>query len=206
MAFSALTGPLMATCAGSLEQLEALRLGTQLIGCRQTGIRRGERGRMRSYFEGIFPAACWYGSQEADQCGCVVRLEELQAVCDRFAHGTRGRAAPGGVSRGEIPDDIRVRPGADAMIDVGGDVIGAPALEFLARKLTAMLHPETEVARRMTLRAMAERSGKIGAAIPRRRLRRVCRKALALEKGRVPENHRPALIEREAQRIGPVGL
>jgi len=43
-----------------------------------------------------------------------------------------------------------------------------------------MLHPEAEVARRVTFGAMAERGCKICAAIPLRRLRRVGRKALAM--------------------------
>ena len=54
----------------------------------------------------------------------------------------------------------------------------------------------------MAFAAMRQRLGEIGAAVPLRRLRGVGLEARIRIEQRRPETHRPALVERERQRIG----
>src|SRR5271167_1067795 len=92
------------------------------------------------------------------------------------------------------------------MRDIRRDVVGAPALQFVAGQFVAMLKSIPEVARRMAFRAMAERGRKIRTAVPLRRLGRIGREALALEKRSIPKANCPALIEGKREIVASILL
>src|ERR1700733_6198617 len=102
----------------------------------------------------------------------------------------------------EIVRELLVRPSADAGSLVGGDVIGVPAFNPRARELQALVHGEGDVAGRVALAAVTERCRKIGAAIFLCGKARRVPKAMLIEESQVPENHCPALVERERETVG----
>src|SRR6202035_2764074 len=100
-------------------------------------------------------------AQISDKSADVLRRQILQTVLHRFCHRSGGGAAILRVGGGEKAGKLRVRPGADAKAFVGSDVIGVPTLQDVARELAAAFQPVGQIARRMTLATMAERSGQI---------------------------------------------
>ena len=74
------------------------------------------------------------------------------------------------LGRGKKAGKLRIRPIPDTKVFVGGDVIGVPALQDVARELATAFQPIGQIARRVTLATMAERGRQIGAAIDRGRL------------------------------------
>ncbi len=145
-------------------------------------------------------------AQITDQRSDLLRRQILQAVAHDFGHRPGGRCTSFRMARFEIRGDLLVRPGADAVLRIGGDVVGLPALHFLAGELAAVFQAEAEIPRRVAFRTMAKRGGQVGATVPLRRLRIVTLEALVLEEPGVPEAHRPALVERKAQLVRPPRL
>ena len=102
----------------------------------------------------------------------------------------------------KIGEHFVVAPGADAGALVGRDVEGMPSGRHRAGEFFAVVEREAEIARRMAFAAMRQRFGDIGAAVPLRGFAPCwARSALLALKKQRPEDHRPALIEREAQRV-----
>src|SRR6202021_2458261 len=95
-------------------------------------------------------------------------------------------------------------PAADAGAFVRRDVEGMPAGRFGAGEFLPIIEREGQVARGVALAPMRQRFGEISPAVPLRALRRVrCESRIGVESPR-PKNHRPALIEWKAERVGAV--
>ena len=104
----------------------------------------------------------------------------------------------------QIVGDLAVAPGADAGAAIGGDVERMPSGRHGAGEFAAVVERELQMRGVWEFAAMGQRFGKISAAIPFRAARGVRLKRTFSLKQR-PRAHRPALIERKAQRVGAVG-
>ncbi len=184
----------MAAYAGAFEHHLAARIGGDALlvrsgrrgrrGCGQVG-----RGRRR------------HAAQIGDDGADVFRGQLAETVVDGFAHRSRCRAMARSMPGRKIGGEVLIRPAANAGALVRADVEGAPAGRHGAGEFVAVVERKGEVARRMAFAAMRQCFHKIRAPVPLRTLRCVGCKARVGVKHRRPEQHRPALVERERKRI-----
>src|SRR6185437_4591256 len=90
----------------------------------------------------------------------VRRCQVLQARVDRFAHRAPGRAMPARMTARNESGQFLARPGSDAALRVGCEIVGAPASLAGATELAPVIQGLEDIPRRVALAAVTQGLGK----------------------------------------------
>src|SRR5271163_4574951 len=110
-----------------------------------------------------------------------------------------------GVASTQVFDEFVIAPGANTRDWVVCDVVCSPAVDERTCKLAAVVERLGYVSRRMTIAAVAQGFGQVGATVPfgAAVLERL-KSPIWIVEGR-PDPHQPALIERKFEAVGQCG-
>ncbi len=154
-----------------------LRFGAGGSSARVAGRCRRGRGHGRRLFE---------PGRDGRQIGLGHMLE---TVFHGFGHGACGLPLAGHAARAQVLHDLFVAPASDASGGVAADVGRMPRPHHAAAQRAFHVFGHQRIARCVATAAMRQGAGQIGSPVDLGVFRRVGRKALVVEKERIPHEH-----------------